>query len=146
MWDIDVLINRTLVYATLTGVLTGILVLVYGGSIFLLQDLFRGIIPQENEVAMVISTLVIYALFQPVRSRLQAIIDRRFYRRKYNAARTLAGFSATLRHEVELDDLSRQLVAVVQETMQPSQVSLWLPPTAPDRKDQATWRSTSPAP
>ena len=146
LWDIDVLINRTLVYATLTGVLTGILVLVYGGSIFLLQDLFRGIIPQENEVAIVISTLVIYALFQPVRSRLQAIIDRRFYRRKYNAARTLAAFSATLRHEVELDDLSRQLVAVVQETMQPSQVSLWLPPTAPDRKDQATWRSTSPAP
>src|SRR3989440_8405832 len=79
LWDIDVLINRTLVYATLTGVLTGILVLVYGGSIFLLQDLCRGIIPQENEVAMVISTLVIYALFQPVRSRLQAIIDRRFY-------------------------------------------------------------------
>ena len=146
LWDIDVLINRTLVYATLTAVLTSILVLVYGGSIFLLQDLFRGIIPQENEVAIVISTLVIYALFQPVRSRLQAIIDRRFYRRKYNAARTLAAFSATLRHEVELDDLSRQLVAVVQETMQPSQVSLWLRPTAPDRKDQATWRSTPPAP
>ena len=146
LWDIDVLINRTLVYATLTAVLTSILVLVYGGSIFLLQDLFRGIIPQENEVASVISTLVIYALFQPVRSRLQAIIDRRFYRRKYNAARTLAAFSATLRHEVELDDLSRQLVAVVQETMQPSQVSLWLPPTAPDRTDQATWRSTPPAP
>ena len=142
LYDIDVLINRTLVYSTLSALLA----LIYFGLIFALQYLLRGIINQKNEVAIVISTLVIYALFRPVRSRLQAIIDHRFYRRKYNAARILAAFGATLRHEVELDDLSRQLVAVVQETMQPSQVSLWLRPTAPDRKDQATWRSTPPAP
>jgi len=144
LWDIDIIINRTLVYTTLTGVLTGILALVYLGSIFLLQDLFRGIIHQGNAVALVISTLVIYALFQPVRSRLQAIIDRRFYRRKYNAARTLAAFSASLRHEVDLDDLSRQLVAVVQDTMQPTSVSLWVRPPEQDGKQLAPWRANPP--
>jgi len=142
LYDIDVLINRTLVYGTLTGVLG----LVYVGSIVLLQYLLRGIIHQDNEVAIVISTLVIAALFQPLRRRIQAIIDRRFYRRKYDVARTIAAFSATLRHEVNLDQLREELIAVVQETMQPSHVSLWLRPTAPDRKDQATWSSTPPAP
>ena len=129
LWDIDILINRTLVYGTLTGVLA----LVYVGSIILLQDLLRGIIHQENDVAIVISTLVIAALFQPLRHSIQAIIDRRFYRRKYDAARTLAAFSATLRNEVNLDQLREELVAAVQETMQPSHVSLWLRPTEPDR-------------
>jgi hypothetical protein len=118
---------------------------VYVGSILLLQYLFRGIIHQENEVAIVISTVVIYALFQPVRRRIQAIIDRRFYRRKYDAARTIAAFSATLRHEVNLDQLREELVAVVQETMQPSHVSLWLRPTVPDRKQQTTWSRIPPA-
>ena len=129
LWDIDILINRTLVYGTLTGVLA----LVYVGSIILLQDLLRGIIHQENDVAIVISTLVIAALFQPLRHSIQAIIDRRFYRRKYDAARTLAAFSATLRNEVNLDQLREELVEAVQETMQPSHVSLWLRPTEPDR-------------
>jgi hypothetical protein len=145
LWDIDLLIRRTLIYATLTGILTGILVLVYLGSILLLQSLFRGILPQENEVATVITTLVIYALFRPVQRPLQAIIDRRFYRRKYDAAKTLAAFSATLRNEVDLSQLSERLVAVVQQTMQPTHVSLWLRPTAPDRKQSVIWSSRPPA-
>jgi len=84
---------------------------------------------------------VIAALFQPFRQSLQRFIDRRFYRRKYDAARTVAAFSVTLRHEVDLDQLREQLVAVVQETMQPSQVSLWVRPPAPNRKQQTAWRS-----
>ena len=122
LWDIDRLINRTLVYITLTGTLA----LIYVGLIFALQYLLRGLINQNNDVAIVISTLAIAALFQPLRKRIQAIIDRRFYRRKYDAARTLAAFSTTLRNEVDLDQLREQLVAVVQETMQPAYVSLWL--------------------
>ena len=129
LWNIDIIINRTLVYGTLTVILTA----VYVGLIFGLQALLRGVISQDNGVAIVISTLAIAALFQPLRSRIQKIIDRRFYRRKYDAARTLAAFSATLRNEVNLDQLREELVAVVQETMQPSHVSLWLRPTEPDK-------------
>jgi len=142
LYDIDLLINRTLVY----GSLTALLALLYFGLIFVLQYLLRGIINQNNDVAIVVSTLVIAALFQPLRHRIQAIIDRRFYRRKYDAAKTLEAFSATLRNEVDLSQLREQLLNVVQETMQPTHVSLWLRPTAPARKPSEAWNRTPAAP
>jgi hypothetical protein len=130
LYDIDIIINRTLVYGTLTGTL----VLVYVGLVIGLQALLRGIISQDNGVAIVVSTLAIYALFQPLRRRLQNIIDRRFYRRKYNAVKIVATFSSTLHQEVDLDALREQLIAVVQETMQPAHISLWLRPPEPSRQ------------
>lgn len=122
LWDIGALINRTLVY----GILTITLGLLYAGLVIGLQTLLRGFISQTNDIALVISTLAIVTLFEPVRRRIQNLIDRRFYRRKYDAVRTLAAFSATLRNEVDLATLSEQLVTVVEETMQPAHVSLWL--------------------
>ena len=121
LWDIDVLINRTLVYGTLTASLA----LVYVGLVIGLQTLLGGFIG-NSDVAIVGSTLAIASLFQPFRGRIQALIDRRFYRRKYNAARILTVFNVTVRSEVDLSVLSEQLMTVVQETMQPTHVSLWL--------------------
>jgi len=136
LWDIDILINRALVY----GVLTALLALVYVGLVVALQALFKAITGQvgASPLVIVISTLAIAALFQPLRRRLQKIIDRRFYRRKYDAARTLAAFNATLRNEVDLSQLSEQLVAVVQETMQPASVSLWLRLPSQERNPNTT--------
>ena len=130
LYDIDLLINRTLVY----GSLTALLALLYFGLIFALQSLFQGVFHQNNAVAIVVSTLVIAALFQPLRHRIQAIIDRSFYRRKYDAAKIVEAFSATLRNEVDLNQLSEQLIAVVQDTMQPAHVSLWLRKSDHERK------------
>jgi hypothetical protein len=122
LFEIDILINRTLVY----GLLTALLALIYVGSVVLLQALFQVLAGQGSSLAVVASTLAIVALFAPLRQRLQTAIDRRFYRRKYDAAQTLTAFSATLRDEVDLRTLSDRLLAVVVETMQPAHASLWL--------------------
>ena len=129
LWDIDIFVNRALVYGALTVLLAG----TYFGTVVLLQAGFRAVTGQESTLALVASTLGIAALFQPLRRWVQAVIDRRFYRRRYDAARTLAGFSARVRDEVDLERLSAELVGVVQETMQPSHVSLWLLDSGPGK-------------
>ena len=128
LWDVDTLVQKALVY----GMLTVLLAVTYACLIIGLESLV-GLFTKHvsDPVVLVISTLAIAALFQPLRTRIQALIDRRFYRRKYDAEKTLAAFSATLRNEVDLNDLCGQVLAVVEETMQPVQVSLWLRP--PDR-------------
>jgi hypothetical protein len=122
LWDIDAIINKALVY----GALSAILSIIFVVGVFGLQAMVRTTIGQDSPVALVAFTLIIAGLFQPLRSGLQRLIDRRFYRRKYDAQKTLAAFSATLRQEVSLVELRERLVGVVNETMQPSHVSLWL--------------------
>jgi hypothetical protein len=136
LWDIDVIINRTLVYGTLTVLLVGL----YVALILALQALVGAVTRSLSQQPLVIvaSTLVIAALFQPLRRLLQNIIDRRFYRRKYDAAKVMAAFSSTLRNEVDLDQLREHLLAVVQETMQPVHVSLWM--RKPGRTDTASFQ------
>jgi hypothetical protein len=125
LFDIDLLINRTLVY----GSLTAMLIALYVGGIVVLQRLFIVFIGHQSTLAVVASTLTIAALFNPLRRRIQGIIDRRFYRRKYDARQTLDAFSATLRNETDLETLNGDLVGVVRKTMQPAYVSLWLRPS-----------------
>jgi hypothetical protein len=122
LYEIDILINRTLVY----GLLTATLVALYFGVILVLQRLFVVLTGEKSTLAVVASTLLIAALFTPFRRRIQRVVDRRFYRRKYDARKTLETFSAHLRNDTDLETLSDDLVGVVRETMQPAHVSLWL--------------------
>ena len=129
LYDIDRLINRTLVY----GLLTATLGLAYAGAVLIFGQAFGGVTQDPPSWAVAGATLAVAALFQPARRRIQAVVDRRFNRRKYNAANTIEAFSARLRDEVDLDTLSAELLAVAHQTMQPTMAALWLRPSAPGR-------------
>ncbi len=128
LWDVDVVVRRTVGYA----IMTALLALIYFGSVVVLQRLFAPL-TGNSTLATILSTLLIAVLFLPLRRRVQALIDRRFYRRKYDAARVLEGFAATARDETDLDRLTAELVRVIQETMEPEHVSVWLRPASDER-------------
>jgi len=132
LYDIDVIIRRTLIYS----VLTALLATIYISSIVVLQVLLRPLVGQESELATVASTLAIAALFQPLRRRVQAVIDRRFFRRKYDAQTTVQAFSARLREETDLETLEQDIYSVVRETLQPAHVSLWVRDGSPRPRRQ----------
>jgi hypothetical protein len=125
LYDIDRLINRTLVY----GLLTAILGLIYAGAVLLLGQVFGGVTEEPPSWAVAGATLAVAALFQPARRRTQAVVDRRFNRRKYDASKTVEAFSARLRDEIDLNALSTELLAVAHQTMQPTTAALWLRPS-----------------
>ncbi|MGH3145285.1 MAG: hypothetical protein ACRDTR_05735 [Rubrobacter sp.] len=139
LYEIDLIINRTLVY----GALTATLALVYSASVTATQAIFQTLTGREQlpQLAVVASTLAIAALFNPLRRRIQAVVDRRFYRKKYDAAKALEGFSEKLKNRTDLDALNSDLVGVVRETMQPAHVSLWLRPDAASEKQPADRRA-----
>jgi hypothetical protein len=138
LFDIDILIRRTLIYSILTGVLAA----VYFSSVVLLQELLRALIGQTSDVAIVASTLAIGVLFSPLRRRIQNLIDRRFYRRKYDTAKVLAAFGTRVRDETDLDRLTAELLRLLDTTMQPQFVGLWLRDT-PARGTTAAARPDS---
>jgi hypothetical protein len=128
LWDIDIIIRKTVTYS----IVVGLLLFVYFGSVILLQQIFANVTGQRSEVITVLSTLVIAALFIPLRDRIQNVIDKRFYRKKYDAQQVLQKFAVTVRDETDLEKLTTELVNVVQETMQPTKVSVWLKRTTED--------------
>jgi hypothetical protein len=133
LYDIDLLINRTLVYGLLTALLAG----VYAGAVLVLGQLFGEVGRGTPSWAVAVATLAVAALFQPARRRIQAAVDRRFNRRRYNAAQTIRAYSLRLRDQVDLDTLSSELLAVVDQTVQPTRVVLWLRPSPPGSSDSA---------
>ena len=135
LYDLDRLVNRTVVSGLLTMLLAG----VYAGLVFALSEVLNPA-DQQSELAVAASTLVVAALFQPARRRIQGLVDRRFNRRRYDAARTVEGFGARLRDQIELATLSTELLAVVDQTMQPTQASLWLRPTTPSSSGRSERR------
>jgi hypothetical protein len=136
LYEIDLIINRALVY----GPLTVLLAVTYFGGVVGMQYVLRALTGQVSTLAVVASTIVIAALFNPLRIRIQDLVDRRFYRRKYDARKTLEAFSAKLRDETDLESLGEHLVGAVSEAMQPSHVSLWLRPESASKGAQAYWR------